>query len=134
MNIAIRLLTHVALAVPSTNAAPSSNSSADSSINQLGSPAGLISSGSTDVDRGRTEVKESPATAENYQERSLLLFTWLASLQQQGADTHPFFDSDKSYYMLEGKVNQTQGPAKKKVIQEMGEAIAEGYQGWRCDQ
>lgn len=94
---------------------------------QLCGGAEFISSGSPDIDRTRTEITKTPTTAENYRERSLLLFIWLASLQQQGADTHPFFDADQSYYRLEGKVNAAEGPAKDEAIEEMGGAIAEGY-------
>ena len=99
-----------------------------SMLTQLCSAAELRSSGSPDIDRARVEIKTSPTTEENYRERSLLLFIWLGCLQQQGANTHPFFDSDQAYYALEGKVNRAKGPAKEKAIQEMGAMLTKGYQ------
>jgi len=88
----------------------------------------FYSSGSPDIDRMRAEVKASPTTAENYRERSLLLFVWLSSLQQQGADTHPFFDVDKAYAQLQDKIVRGKGAAKEKALQEMGKVIDKGYQ------
>ncbi|MFC1760646.1 PQQ-binding-like beta-propeller repeat protein [Planctomycetota bacterium] len=85
-------------------------------------------SGSLDIDHVRADVKASPTTAENYRERSLLLFVWLGSLQQQGADTHPFFDVDKAYYQLENRIVHGKGAAKEKALQDMGKTIDEGYQ------
>ena len=64
-------------------------------ISQLCSAA-VATSGDADIDRVREVVRNAPTTAENYRERSLLMFLWLAALQQQGADTHPFFDIDKT--------------------------------------
>lgn len=93
-----------------------------------GATTNFVSSGSADIDRARAEIKTSLTTAENYRERSLLLFIWLGSLQQQGANTHSFFDSDQAYYSLEGKVNRAKGPAKEKAILEMGEMLKKGYQ------
>ncbi len=79
--------------------------------------AEYYSSGSPDIDRVRVAVKESPTTAENYWERSLLLFVWLGSLQQQGADRYPFFDVDKAYYGLENKIVRAKEPAKERTLQ-----------------
>ncbi len=97
-------------------------------VSQLCGATEFRSSGSADIDRARVEIKTLPTTEENYRERSLLLFLWLGSLQQQGANTHSFFDSDQAYYALEGKVNRAKGPAKAKAIQEMGEMLTKGYQ------
>jgi outer membrane protein assembly factor BamB len=97
-------------------------------LTQLALGAEFYSSGSADIDRVRAEVNISPTTAGNYRERSLLLFMWLGSLQQQGADTHAFFDVDKAYYGLEGRIVRGKGEAKAKALQQMGGVIDEGFQ------
>jgi len=92
------------------------------------SSAKFYSSGSEDIDRMRAEVIESPTTGENYRERSIFMFNWLGSLQQQSADTHPFFDIDKAYSGLQAKVVNGRGAAKEKALRQMGELIDEGFQ------
>jgi len=94
---------------------------------QLCSGAGFYSSGSADIDRVRKEVKVFPTTPENYQERSLLMFVWLGSLQQQCADTHPFFDIDKAYYTLEKRIVHSRGAAQSKAVQEMCAVVDKGF-------
>jgi outer membrane protein assembly factor BamB len=93
----------------------------------LTSQAEFISSGSVDIDRARKAVQVDPTTAENYRERSLLLFVWLGSLQQQSANTHSFFDVDQDYYSLEAQVNRGTGAAKDKALKEMGQVVDAGY-------
>ena len=93
----------------------------------LCSGAEFHSSGSPDIDRMRAEVKESPTTADNYQKRALLLFVWLGSVQQQCADTHSFFDIDKAYYQLEGKIVSGRGPAKEEAIRSICRVVDDGY-------
>jgi len=80
----------------------------------LAMPAGAVepTSHDADIDRVRMAIKTVPTTAETYRKRSVLMFLWLASLQQQGADTHPFFDIDKKYYRLENAVLSQQGTAR----------------------
>ena len=73
-----------------------------------------------DIDRARDDVRTAPTTTETHRERSLLMFLWLAALQQQGADTHPFFDIDKSYHQLEGAVLNRQGVAREEALREIG--------------
>ncbi|MGB0372143.1 MAG: PQQ-binding-like beta-propeller repeat protein [Opitutales bacterium] len=90
--------------------------------------AEFISSGSADIDRIRAEVKESPTSAENFRERSLLLFMWLGALQQQGADTHPFFDVDKAYYGLEWRIVRGKGKVKEDALKQIGPIIDEGFE------
>ena len=90
--------------------------------------AEFYSSGSPDIDRMRAEVKESRTTADNYQERALLLITWLGCVQQQGADTHPFFDVDKAYYDLHWKVFHGAGQAKEEAVRSICKVVDEGYQ------
>ncbi len=80
-----------------------------------------------DVDRARQEMRATPTTAKTYRERSLLMFLWLASLQQQGADTHPFFNIDKQYYQLESAVLNRQGAARDEALREMGKTIDAGF-------
>ena len=80
-----------------------------------------------DIDRVRKELRTTPTTGETYRERSLLMFLWLSALQQQGADTHPFFEIDKRYYQLEGAVLNRQGPARNEALREMGKTIDAGF-------
>jgi hypothetical protein len=87
----------------------------------------LPTSGDPDIDRVRSEVRTAPTTAENYRDRSLLMFLWLAALQQQGADTHPFFENDKQYYQRENAVLGRQGEARKEALREMGKTITAGF-------
>ncbi len=84
-------------------------------------------SGSDDIDRMRAEVKESLTTADNYRKRALLLLIWLGSVQQQSADTHPFFDIDKAYYQLQGKVVHGRGQAKDKATRSICRVVDDGY-------
>ncbi|MFZ9938577.1 MAG: PQQ-binding-like beta-propeller repeat protein, partial [Luteolibacter sp.] len=81
----------------------------------------------SDIDRARVEVRTTPTTGETYRERSLLMFLWLAALQQQGADTHPFFDIDKRYYSLEDALLNRQGAARDEALREIGRTIDEGF-------
>ncbi len=87
----------------------------------------FYSSGSSDIDRMRAEVKESLTTADTYQKRALLLFVWLGSVQQQSANTHPFFDIDKAYYQLQEKVVHGRGPAKEDAIRSICRVVDDGY-------
>ncbi len=87
----------------------------------------FFSSGNPDIDLARKEVKVAPTTPENYCERALLLFIWLGSLQQQSADTHPFFDIDKAYYQLQGKIFNGSGPEKEKAIERICQVVDNGY-------
>ena len=77
--------------------------------------------------RAGRKCETTPTTADNYRERSLLMFLWLAALQQQGADTHPFFDIDKKYYQLENAVLSRQGAAREEALREMGKTIDAGF-------
>jgi hypothetical protein len=47
-----------------------------------------------DIDRAREDVRQSSTIGDTYRERSLLMCLGLATLQQQGANAHPFFDMD----------------------------------------
>jgi outer membrane protein assembly factor BamB len=95
----------------------------------LAMPAGAVEppSHDPDIDRARGEVLAAPTTAETCRERSLLMFLWLAALQQQGADTHPFFDIDKRYYQLENAILNQHGAAREEALREMGRTIDEGF-------
>ena len=79
------------------------------------------------IDRVRQEVRTSPTSAENYRERSLLRLLWLASLQQQGADTQPFFEIDKRTHQLENAVLNRKGSGRDQAIRELGLVIDEGF-------
>jgi outer membrane protein assembly factor BamB len=95
-------------------------------ISQLCS-AVVATSGSPDIDRARQEVRSSPTTAGNYREHSLSMFLWLAALQQQGADTHPFFGIDTRYYRFENAMLHHRGAARDEALRGMGETLSEGF-------
>ena len=80
-----------------------------------------------DIDRARQDVRATPTTADNYRERSLMMFLWLAALQQQGADTHPFFKIDRKYYQFENAVLGQQGEAREEALRNMARTIDEGF-------
>ncbi|NDV61563.1 PQQ-binding-like beta-propeller repeat protein [Puniceicoccales bacterium CK1056] len=84
-------------------------------------------SGSEDIDTMRKEIVADPTTAGNYRERSVLLFVWLGSLQQQGADTHSFFDTDKAYYALETQIVRGAGLVRERALGKVGGVVDEGY-------
>jgi outer membrane protein assembly factor BamB len=106
---------------------PSDSNAINHKENKVKGSGKFYSSGSPDLDRIRAEVKESPTTADNYRNRSLLLFVWLGSLQQQCADTHPFFDIDKAYYQLQEKVVHGCGPANEDAIRSICKVVDDGY-------
>ena len=64
-------------------------------------------SGDADIDGLRVELKTQKTNEDNYKERTKLLYMWMGALQQQGANTFPFFDLDRSYRDLETKINNT---------------------------
>ena len=64
-------------------------------------------SGAEDIDEVRTEVKNQKTNPANYKERTKILYMWMGALQQQGANTFPFFDLDRMYRTLETKINNT---------------------------
>ncbi|MCU0748519.1 MAG: PQQ-like beta-propeller repeat protein, partial [Akkermansiaceae bacterium] len=98
-------------------------------MGSLAMPAGAIepTSHDADIDRAREEVGKTPTTAENYRDRSLLMFLWLAALQQQGADTYPFFDIDRKYYQFENVILGQQGAASEEALRGMSRTIDEGF-------
>ncbi|MCU0857019.1 MAG: PQQ-binding-like beta-propeller repeat protein [Pontiellaceae bacterium] len=95
---------------------------------QLCCGAEFIPGGSRDIDRVRAEVKASPTTAENVQERTVLLYCWLGVLQQQGADTHPLFDFDAACEPLQHRILHSNGAAREQAVKEMGLLIDDGWQ------
>ena len=84
-------------------------------------------SGSDDIDQARKAVQASPSTPENYRARSLMLYVWLGSIQQQSADTSSFFDIDTAYYSLERRTLRGSEAQKAKAIQEMCKLIDKGF-------
>lgn len=64
-------------------------------------------SGDPEIDRVRTEVREQKTKQDNYKDRTKILYMWMSALQQQGANTYPFFDLDLRYRQLETKINNT---------------------------
>ncbi len=61
-------------------------------------------SGDADIDRVRLEVKAEKSNEANYRERTKILYMWMGALQQQGANTFPFFDLDLQYRRLETRI------------------------------
>jgi outer membrane protein assembly factor BamB len=94
---------------------------------RLCSAAALYSSGSPDIDRMRQEVKASPTRPENYRQRALLLFGWIGSLQQQGADTHPLFDFDYAFIEVQNRVVRGKGGIRDLALAEIGKVVDDGY-------
>lgn len=97
------------------------------SLTSVTSAGQLPTSGDADIDRVRSAVRTSPTTAANYRQRSLLLITWIGSLQQQGADTHPLFEFDNQFNLHQKWVLRGQGAVKAKALKEIGKVIDEGY-------
>lgn len=64
-------------------------------------------SGDADIDELRVELLKQKTNEDNYKERTKLLYMWMGALQQQGANTFPFFDLDHRYRTLETKINNT---------------------------
>jgi len=85
------------------------------------------SSGSQAIDEARQAIAVRPTTTGTYRERSLLMFLWLSTLQQQGANTHSFFETDTRYYRSESAVLGRQGVAREEALLEMGKTIDSGF-------
>jgi len=64
-------------------------------------------SGDAEIDKVRREVEKQKTTEATLFERTKLLYSWLGALQQQGADTRPFFDLDLQYRTLETTIANT---------------------------
>lgn len=88
----------------------------------------FISSGSKDVDEVRKALLSNPTNKANYRERTVLLFSWVAILQQQKADLRPFFDIDEAYYELEMQTLRGSEDQRSKKIAELAEVIDNGFQ------
>jgi outer membrane protein assembly factor BamB len=88
-------------------------------------------SGSADIDQARRETPTTSTDATNHRQRSLLLVLWLGALQQQGADTRPFFEIDKAFYQLEAVLaNKRSQPELTKLCRlvDRGYEVAEEIQ------
>jgi outer membrane protein assembly factor BamB len=85
-------------------------------------------SGDSDIDKLRVEVKSLKTSETNYRERVLMLYMWMGSLQQQGADTRSFYDLDTKYYSLEPKVNNLKGEMYKEAMSQMCQTVDEGFE------
>ncbi len=70
-------------------------------------PAQEYRSGDPEFDRVRSEVKAQPTNETNLSERTKILYMWMSALQQQGANTLPFFDLDLKYRNLETRMANT---------------------------
>ena len=76
-------------------------------MSSLGLSAQEYKSGDADIDKLRVEIKTQKTTEANYKERTKILYMWMGALQQQGANTFPFFDLDYRYRTLETEINNT---------------------------
>lgn len=84
-------------------------------------------SGSTDIDKVRIEVKAQKTTEADYKERVLMLYMWMGALQQQGANTFPYFDLDSRYYKLQDQVNNQEGEKYQEAIKQMCQTVDDGF-------
>jgi len=84
-------------------------------------------SGDPDIDQLRFEIKQNKTTEANYRERVLMLYMWMGSLQQQGANTRPYFDLDRKYYELESRVNNQTGDKYQEAMQQMCQTVDDGF-------
>jgi len=82
-------------------------------------------SGDADIDKVRNELKEEKTSETNYKERTKLLYMWMGALQQQGANTFPFFDLDLSYRTLETKIHNTPDFVQWKTKHKQAESEAD---------
>lgn len=96
-------------------------------LTAIGLNARSYPSGSPVIDEVRVQVKATPSTPENYQERVLLLLNWMGVLQQHGADMNPLFEVDQTYFKLEGKYVRSRGAEKEAVVTQMCEVVDEYY-------
>ena len=87
----------------------------------------FLSSGDADIDAVRREVVTAPTDADNFRERSVLLYVWMAALQQQGADLSSFYPIDTRYYQLEGQINRSRGDERAELTRTVGTLIDEGF-------
>jgi outer membrane protein assembly factor BamB len=88
----------------------------------------LYPSGDAGIDQVRRELSADPTDAGNYRERALSLFLWLGALQQQGADTSPFFELDEEYHRLETVVNRAgKGEQSQSLVAQLCTVIDRGY-------
>ena len=76
-------------------------------VNSMSLSAQEYKSGDPEIDQVREEVKKQKTTEANYGDRTKILYMWLGALQQQGANTLPFYDLDLRYRTLETKIART---------------------------
>jgi outer membrane protein assembly factor BamB len=86
------------------------------------------SSGSDDIDQVRQDVLHHATTESNFRERILMLYMWLGALQQQGANTHPFFALDARHHALQHQVLQPGGGGYQEALEAMCRTIDAGYE------
>jgi len=91
-------------------------------ISNLRLSAQEYKSGDADIDQLRVGLKMHKTTEANYKERTKLLYMWMGALQQQGANTFPFFDLDLKYRTLETKINNTPDFVQWKTKHETSDA------------
>ena len=73
-------------------------------------------SGSDDIDPVHLAIKTFPTAADSSRERSLLLFLWFGSVQQEGADKHSFLDADKANCTLKSRIVRGNDKVKAKAL------------------
>ena len=85
----------------------------------------FISSGNPEIDAVRREVVSAPTSSETCERRALLLYLWIGALQQQGADTRSFYDTDTQFHRLQRKLVAS-GPTagSPSVIDEASDDVA----------
>ncbi len=84
-------------------------------------------SGNIDIDKIRKEIDSKPTDKETFRERTILMFLWMTTLQQQGADVRHFYAIDKVYRTHENNVNRLSGAELEEAFLRMGELVDRGY-------
>ena len=84
----------------------------------------FVSSGDLDIDTMRQAVLEDPTQASNYEERALLMYLWMGSLTEQGADVSGLSAIDQKFHRLVG-YNRTK--IDEQVLSQIGPVVDEGF-------
>jgi len=85
-------------------------------------------SGDADIDKLRIEVQSQKTTEANYKERVLMLYMWMGTLQQQGANTRPYFDLDQRYYALQNEVIRKEENKYEEAMKLLCQTIDSGFE------
>ncbi|WP_242158951.1 PQQ-binding-like beta-propeller repeat protein [Aestuariivivens sediminis] len=85
----------------------------------------FVSSGDLEIDSLRQRVLKDPSNQYNYEERALLMYLWMGSLQEQGADVSRFWEIDQKFHKL---VGYNRSKIDEQVLLEIGQVVDRGYE------